>query len=124
MICRKGLLKVSWQILIFKMTTTVFLILIVAMVFYGFGEFFSKMFANTSLSKFGFLALLFYTFNAVCFLPAIKKFNSLSILGTIWNICYVIITLFIGIFIFGESLTTLQIIGVIFGIVAIILLSI
>ncbi|MGD0577224.1 MAG: hypothetical protein ABSA74_04065 [Candidatus Staskawiczbacteria bacterium] len=98
--------------------------MIVAMVFYGFGEFFSKMFANTSLSKFGFLALLFYTFNAVCFLPAIKKFNSLSILGTIWNICYVIITLFIGIFIFGESLTTLQIIGVIFGIVAIILLSI
>jgi multidrug transporter EmrE-like cation transporter len=106
------------------MTISVFLILLVAMVFYGFGEFFSKMFANTSLSKFGFLALLFYMLNASCFLPAIKKFNSLSILGTIWNIGYMIITLFVGIFIFGESLTTLQIIGIIFGIISIVLLSI
>jgi multidrug transporter EmrE-like cation transporter len=106
------------------MTTDVFILVLIAMVFYGFGEYFSKMFANTSLPRFVFLSLISYLFTAACWLPAIKKFNSLSVLGTIWNVSYVIITLSIGRFVFHEPLTILQIIGIILGFIAIVLLSI
>ena len=98
--------------------------IIIAMVFYAVGEILSKMFANTPLPKTGILAVLCYTLNAACFLPALQKLNSLTILGTIWNICYVIVTLVIGLFVFGEPITTLQIVGLVFGLVSIVLLSI
>jgi multidrug transporter EmrE-like cation transporter len=106
------------------MTMGVFILVVIAMTFYGFGEYFSKLFANIGGSKFALLALLFYILTSICFLPALKKLNSLSILGTIWNVGYMIITLGIGILIFHETLTILQIIGIIFGFIAIILLSI
>jgi multidrug transporter EmrE-like cation transporter len=106
------------------MTTSVFILVLIAMMFYGFGEYFSKLFANVSSSKFAFLAILFYILTSCCFLPALKKFNSLSALGTVWNVGYTMITLGIGILIFHEPLTTLQILGIILGFIAIILLSI
>ena len=94
------------------------------MIFYAFGEYFSKRYANTSLKHFGFLAVFLWSFNSFCFLPAISKFNSLSILGTIWNLLYVFITLFIGLVIFKEPITTIQTIGLVLGVIAIILLTI
>lgn len=93
------------------------------MIFYAAGEILAKIFANTPSTKTGIMAVVFYTLNAMCFLPAIKKFNSLSVLGTIWNVCYVIVTLIVGIFIFHEPLTTIKVVGLIFGLVSIILLS-
>ena len=106
------------------MTTTVFLIFLLSMVFYGLGEYFSKGFANTSSSKSAVFALLSYMAGAATWLPALKRLNSLSILGTIWNVGYMIITLCLGIYVFGEPLTTIKIVGLIFGLISIILLSI
>lgn len=106
------------------MTTTVFLIFIVSMIFYGLGEYFSKGFANTGSSKSVVFALLSYLAGAATWLPALKRFNSLSVLGTIWNVGYIIISIVLGVVVFGEVLTTLQIIGLILGIAAIICLSI
>ena len=90
------------------MTAVVIFWLAVAMVFYTIGEIFSKLFANSPSTSKAIAAIIGYTLNAVCFLPALKYFNSLSVLGTIWNICYVVITLGLGIFIFGESLTVVK----------------
>lgn len=105
------------------MTLGVILWIVIAMGFYFCGEIFAKWFANSPSPKNAILAMLFYTLNTACFLPALTKFNSLSILGTIWSVCYVIITITIGVFIFHEPLTTIKIIGLIFGLISIILLS-
>ena len=94
------------------------------MVFYAVGEYYSKKYANTSMAQFGAIAWAGYAINAFCFLPALSKYNSLSILGTIWNLLYVIITLLIGLAIFKEPITTTQMIGLGVAFIAIVLLSI
>lgn len=106
------------------MTFTVALIVLVASIFYGFGEYYSKVYANTASMKALFTALGFYNLTCLCWFPALKRLNSLTVLGTIWNISYAIITIVLGVVIFGETLTVLQIIGIILGIGAIICLSI
>ena len=98
--------------------------LLVAMVFYAIGEYSSKKYANTAAINFAVVAMVGYTINALCFLPAISKMNSLTVLGTIWNLGYVFVTLFIGLCLFREPLTTTQMIGLIFGVISIILLTI
>ena len=105
------------------MNLIVWILVAMAMVFYSLGEYFSKMYANTLMWKYGLIACMGWTGSALCFLPALQKFNSLSVLGTIWNLGYVMITLFIGICIFRESITTTQIVGLIFGLISIVLLS-
>ena len=97
--------------------------IIVGMIFYTIGEYYAKKYANTSLKSFGFASLIGYFICTCCFLPALSKYNSLSILGTIWNLLYLIITLFLGIIVFKETLTTVQIVGIGFGFIAIILMS-
>lgn len=98
--------------------------ILLAMVFYGFGEYYAKIYANTDNFRFAFVAWVGYSLNALLFFPAIKAYNSLSILGTIWNLSYVIITICIGIFIFGEHLTNIQLLGIFFGIMSIVFLSV
>lgn len=98
--------------------------LLIAMVFYAIGEYSSKQYANTTLVKFGVYAMIGYTINALCFLPALSKMNSLTVLGTIWNLGYVFVTLFLGLIIFKEPITTTQIIGLVLGVISIILLTI
>lgn len=94
------------------------------MVFYAIGEYNSKEYANTLQWRYGAVAMFGYMVNAVCFLPAISKMNSLTVLGTIWNLGYVFVTLFLGLVIFKEPISTMQIVGLCFGVVSIILLSI
>lgn len=103
---------------------TVTLWILIAMVFYAIGEYNSKQYANTSFIWYGVIAMGGYMLNALCFLPAISKMNSLSILGTIWNLGYIFVTLFIGLILFHEPITTTQTVGMVLGIIAIILLSI
>lgn len=95
-----------------------------AMVFYTIGEYYAKKFGNTSDIRFAVVAWVGYAINAMFFFPAISKYNSLSILGTLWNVFYVIITLFIGIVVFKETLAATQVVGLVFAFIAIILLSI
>jgi multidrug transporter EmrE-like cation transporter len=105
------------------MTLVVLFWLLLAMTFYSVGDYYAKVYANTHMLKYGILAFVTYCTNTLCFLLAISKFNSLSVLGTIWNVAYVVVTLFIGVAIFKEPLTTLQLIGVGFGVVSVVLLS-
>jgi len=97
--------------------------ILTAMVFYAIGEYSSKEYANTSVLRYGVIAIIGYTINAICFLPALTKMNSLTVLGTIWNLGYVFTTLFIGLIIFREPITTMQMMGLFTGIISIILLS-
>lgn len=97
---------------------------LIAMVFYAIGEYSSKEYANTSHWRYGAVAMFGYIVNALCFLPALSKMNSLTVLGTIWNLGYVFVTLFLGLVIFKEPLTALQVVGLSLGVISIILLTI
>jgi len=98
--------------------------IVIGMIFYIIGEYYAKKYANISLRYFGAISLFGYSIGTVCWLGALSKYNSLSILGTMWNVLYIIITLVMGIVIFKESITTIQIVGLFFAFIAIILLSI
>ena len=97
---------------------------LLAMLLYGLGEYYSKIYALApSLKMFG-IIIFIYSLSSAAWLPAIQKIKSLSVLGTIWNISYMVITLFLGLVIFKETLTINQIWGIIFGFTSIVLLSI
>jgi multidrug transporter EmrE-like cation transporter len=60
----------------------------------------------------------------LAWLPAILQKNSLSIVGTIWSVLSLCITILMGILIFGEKISAIGIIGIIAAVIAIILLSV
>jgi len=105
------------------MTAQVWLLLLTAMCFYGIGEYFSKEFATHRLYSYMLIGFISYSINALLFFPTLCKMNSLSILGTIWNVGYVTITLFLGLIIFKEDVNLRQIIGITLAFVGILLLS-
>lgn len=96
---------------------------VLAMVFYTLGEWSSKLYANTHRAGYVVLGMLGYGLNALLFFPALKHWNSLSMLGTIWNTLYAVITLVLALGVFHEAITIRQMVGLAFALVAIILLS-
>ena len=56
-------------------------------------------------------------------LPAIKEYNHLTILGTIWNIGAMLCTVFVGTIIFQEKTSLIHWIGVLVAFIACILLN-
>ena len=105
------------------MTVGIIVWIVIAMIFYSVGEVLSKKFGTSPTLFNGFLAWLFYSVTTVGWLYVFKQYTSLSVLGTIWSICCLAIGLVLGICIFHEPLTTIKIIGLIFGFISVILLS-
>ena len=98
--------------------------LVISAIFFAFGEFLSKKFALAPSITYVFIIIAIYTLGILAWLPAILIKNQLSITGTIWSVLSLMATILIGVLIFGEKLNTIGIIGIIFAIVAVILLSI
>lgn len=97
--------------------------LIASSLFFAGGEFLSKKFAlNPSWVLVG-LIILSYSVSVLLWLPAILQKNQLSIVGTIWSVLSLLITVLIGTIIFSEKLSITGIIGIIFAFLSIILLS-
>ncbi|MDD4901751.1 MAG: hypothetical protein PHE24_01310 [Patescibacteria group bacterium] len=97
--------------------------LLISMVFYAGGEFFSKKFAMGPKVSILIVVLVFYSLNVLAWLAALWNKEELAIVGTTWAVLSVMVTISIGIFIFGERLNGYGIAGIIFGVVAIALLS-
>lgn len=92
--------------------------------FFAFGEFLSKKFAlNPGWSIFGFIILVDFL-SITTWLPAIFEKNQLSSTGVAWSVLSLIMTVVIGIIIFGEKLTILQVVGIMLGVAAVTLLSV
>jgi multidrug transporter EmrE-like cation transporter len=105
------------------MTWFVWGLIALAMVLYGFGDYISKLYANSNLTWFAFLATLLYSIVSVVWLVALKEYNHLSILGTVWSVLYAIVTVAVATLGFHEALTLGQMFGVVLGIIAIYFLS-
>jgi hypothetical protein len=97
---------------------------LVAMILYAVGEYYSKIYASHSSSRLFALIIVIYSLSAAAWLPAINRLSTLTIIGTIWNVSYFIITLFLGLVVFKETITSLHMVGVLFGVISVTLLSI
>lgn len=104
------------------MNTQVYLGMIFWAVFYGAGEYFSKVWSIKPTSAMTALVISCYALSVVAWLPALRAHGSLSILSTIFALIGLLSGAIIGIFVFNEPITTRQYIGIGLAIVATILL--
>lgn len=105
------------------MSFFVWLLVILAMILYAFGDYFSKIYSNSNSGWSAILAVVLYSIVSVVWLTALKEYNSLSILGTIWSVLYALVSVGLAVIVFHEPLMARQIIGICFGIISIYFLS-
>jgi multidrug transporter EmrE-like cation transporter len=90
---------------------------------YGLGEYFAKKYADSPTWPNGFLSVLGYSTCGACFLPALQAYNTLSALGIAWTAAYALVSVALGLWVFGESLAPAQLVGACLAIAAIILVG-
>ena len=95
----------------------------ISAIFFAFGEFLSKKFALNAGWTIFILFLIVDIISAAAWIPAIFEKNQLSITGVIWSIVSLIATVAIGILIFHEKLTPTQMVGLVLGFIAVVMLS-
>jgi multidrug transporter EmrE-like cation transporter len=105
------------------MNLTVWILLLVASLFYTTAEYLSKVWTTRPSLWFGVLITLIYAVPVWFWLPALKRYNSLSILGAIWVAVYVVISVLLGWLVFGEAISTRHWVGIGLALVSIIILS-
>lgn len=97
--------------------------LIASAIFFAFGEFLSKKFSLNPKTSYVILILVVYSIGVLFWLPAILQKNQLSIVGTMWSVMSLLLTILIGVLIFNEKLSLIGILGIIFAFISIILLA-
>jgi multidrug transporter EmrE-like cation transporter len=88
----------------------------------GVGDYFSKVCANNPTFPNYLYPILFYLLASIMWVMAIIQYNKMSVLGSIWGFACSALYLIVAFFIFHESLTNKQIIGLVLGIISAILL--
>jgi len=104
------------------MTVALFWLLL-SMILFGSTEVLAKKYAVSPHIKYIIWSIILGAGNTLAFMKALQSYNSLSILGTLWNIAYVVVTMSIAYFMYQEPLTTKQIIGFILAVVGVFLMS-
>ncbi|MDR3558193.1 MAG: hypothetical protein P4L61_01540 [Candidatus Pacebacteria bacterium] len=79
--------------------------LILSAIFFAGGEFLSKKFALNPGITLVVLLLVSYGISEVFWLPAILEKNKLSIVGAIWSVLSLLVTVLLGLVIFKEKLS-------------------
>jgi multidrug transporter EmrE-like cation transporter len=97
--------------------------LLVSALFFGIGEYLSKVWAQKPSLVLSFWAVLVYVLGAVTWLPVLFHKNELSTMGTLWLLLGLLATVSIGILVFHESLNYYQIAGVVLAVIAVILIN-
>ena len=97
--------------------------LFISAIFFAGGEYLSKHFALAPSINMASLVVVIYSLGVLAWLPAIFQKNQLAITGTIWLLLGLAATVSIGLFVFGERLSILQIIGLVFAFISVALLS-
>ncbi len=97
--------------------------LLLSMVFYAGGEFFSKKFALSPKVSFVVFLLLFYALGALAWIVALWGKDELADVGAMWAVLSLLTTVSIGIFVFRERLNIYGVLGIILAAAAIALLS-
>lgn len=87
------------------------------------GDIFAKYWSINTKPVFYFIALIAYAFSGFFYIPTLLR-EGLVVTSVIWSITSIIGFLAVGILLFKETLTPLQIIGVVLGIIALVILTV
>ena len=104
--------------------TVAFFWLFLSMIMFGSTEILAKKYAVEPLGRYIVWSMMLASVNSIAFMKALQSWNSLSVLGTIWNISYVVVTILIATMMYHEPLTTRQILGFVLACVGVVLMSI
>ena len=97
---------------------------LLGMLAYAAGEYLSKRYAMQPTWKLYVFSIIAYVFTTFAWMPLILRTNTLAVTSTVWNIGYFIVSIALGILVFGEKMSPTQIAGLVFAAVAVVLLSI
>jgi multidrug transporter EmrE-like cation transporter len=86
------------------------------------GDIFGKIWSENLNKNFFLLSILFYGLSSVFYMPALLK-EGLTITSVIWSLISILGFLIVGILIFHEKLTPVQIIAVVLGMISLVLFS-
>jgi multidrug transporter EmrE-like cation transporter len=86
------------------------------------GDLFGKYWSTNSKTAFFVLALIAYFLSGVFYIPTLLR-QGLVISSLVWSILSIVGFLFIGFVIFHETVTTIQLVGIILGIISLVLVS-
>lgn len=91
--------------------------------FYAAGEYLSKLWANQPSSLLTIAVVAAYAVCGLLWLPLVLHKGSLAVAGAIFLLAGTVITTVIGVVIFDERLSSLQILGMCLAVAAFVLLS-
>lgn len=86
------------------------------------GDFMAKYWSTNQRPIIFFLSILGYFFSGFFYIPTLLR-EGLVVTSIIWSLLSIVGFIFIGLVIFDEILTTIQIIGIVFGIISFIILT-
>lgn len=95
--------------------------LILLVILEATADYFAGSFGHGSKMYYAFIAMAFYILANISWLFAIKNGSGLTRGASLFSVFSMVLAVAIGIFIYKESITNTQIIGVILGVIAIIL---
>ena len=97
--------------------------LVLSAIFFAAGEYFSKRWAMHPSLGITASLLVVYILATLFWLPALLHKNQLAIMGMAWLLLGMIATVCLGLFVFNEKLSTLQMVGIIFALLSLVLLN-
>ena len=97
--------------------------LLLSTVCFAGGEYVSKLYAIAPTVLLACIIPVIYALGSLAWLPAILRGQSLTVIGTLWNVLSMIMTIGVGMIIFHESVDRYQIAGLVCALCAILLLS-
>jgi multidrug transporter EmrE-like cation transporter len=100
----------------------IYLLLLLSGAFVIMGDFFAKLWSVERGSWLFILSMVGYTLSSLLYIPVLLK-GDLVITALIWSLLNIVGFSIIGLYVFKERLDTLQWIGVILGMVAMVLLT-
>ena len=97
---------------------------LIGMTLYFIGTYHSKVYADTLQIKYAIYSALEFLITTTSWLVLLANVNKLAIIGSIWSICCCLITIFLAVIVFRENISNIQMIGIGFGFISIVLMSI
>jgi len=97
--------------------------LIPSALFFAWGEFLSKKFALQPTVAIVIFIIIVESVSVLFWLPAILQNNSLSIVGTMWSVSSLALTVLVGLLLFNEQLSVMSVLGIFFAFIAVSCLS-
>jgi multidrug transporter EmrE-like cation transporter len=98
--------------------------LVISGLFFAGGEYLSKKYILQPHWSTVVFLLCLYCLGALAWLPALLQKKDLSVVGTLWSVISLCLTVLIGVLLFGERLTALRMLGIGLSIVAVGILSV